>query len=115
MISLVFTAPPANDNVVIVTPGWEHGGMPTEPSSPASLEAAAARLAALLTGQGAPGLADRDVPAVAGRDREFEAVIGLRPLARSSSGPPADVWAVDGGQAMVADARCLQLLVTRAS
>ena len=28
---------------------------------------------------------------------------------------PADVWAVDGGQALVADARCLQVLVTRAA
>src|SRR5207244_4011682 len=28
---------------------------------------------------------------------------------------PADVWAVDGGQALVADARCLQVVVTRAA
>src|SRR3990170_1483595 len=29
--------------------------------------------------------------------------------------PRGDAWAVDGGQALVADARCLQVLVTRAS
>ncbi|MBO0894253.1 MAG: hypothetical protein J2O39_07730, partial [Acidimicrobiales bacterium] len=27
--------------------------------------------------------------------------------------PPDDVWAVDGGQATVADARCLRVVVTR--
>ncbi|HUP86703.1 MAG TPA: hypothetical protein VM143_13650 [Acidimicrobiales bacterium] len=78
--------------------------------SPGSIETAAARLAALLTGGGS-SLAD---PGGAS-DLQFETVIGLRPLARSDIGPPADVWAVDGGQALVADARCLQLLVTRAS
>ena len=75
-----------------------------------SLEVAAARLAALLTGGGS-SLADANPRS----DLEFEARIGLRPLARSAAGAPDDVWAVDGGQALVADARCLQLLVTRAS
>lgn len=76
--------------------------------SETSLDAAASRLAALLTGGGS-ALAD-----VGGRgDLEFEAVIGLRPLTRRPA--PVDVWAVDGGQAIVADARCLQLLVTRAA
>ncbi|HWC11366.1 MAG TPA: DNA double-strand break repair nuclease NurA, partial [Acidimicrobiales bacterium] len=37
----------------------------------------------------------------------------LRPLGRRPA--PTDVWAVDGGQALVADARCVQLLVTRAA
>ena len=82
----------------------------TAPPGTGSIEAAAARLAVLLTGGGS-SLADADPHS----DLEFEPVIGLRPLARSSSGAPADVWAVDGGQALVADARCLQLLVTRAS
>ena len=82
----------------------------TAPPAPGSLEAAADRLAALLTGGGS-SLADANPNS----DLDFEAVIGLRRLERSASGPPADVWAVDGGQALVADARCLQLLVTRAA
>ena len=84
--------------------------MTTTTAPPGSLEAAAARLAALLTGGGS-SLADADP----GSSLEFEAVIGLRPLVRAAAGAPADVWAVDGGQALVADARCLQLLVTRAA
>ena len=72
-----------------------------------SLEAAASRLAVLLTGGGS-GLSDPSLS-----DLEFEAVLEPRPLTRTA--PPADVWAVDGGQALVADARCLQLLVTRAA
>jgi hypothetical protein len=76
--------------------------------SATTLEAAAGRLAALLTG-GGTSLADPSGTS----DLEFAAVIGLRPLA---AGPaPVDAWAVDGGQALVADARCLQLLVTRAA
>lgn len=76
-----------------------------------TLETAAARLATLLTGgAGADALADPSGHSVL----EFEATIGLRPLSAAAV-PPVDVWAVDGGQALVADARCLQLLVTRAS
>ncbi len=72
-----------------------------------TLEAAADRLASLLTvGGGALGDAT-------GVGLEFEDEVRLRPLARTVA--PADVWAVDGGQALVADARCLQLLVVRAS
>ncbi|MFN2609012.1 MAG: DNA double-strand break repair nuclease NurA [Acidimicrobiales bacterium] len=71
-----------------------------------TLEAAAGRLATLLTGGGG-ALADPT-----GVGLEFEAEVQLRPLARAAA--PADVWAVDGGQALVADARCLQLLVVRA-
>ncbi|MDP9403508.1 MAG: DNA double-strand break repair nuclease NurA [Actinomycetota bacterium] len=74
-----------------------------------SLEAAAARVAALLAGAGAgAGLADRTLSAL-----EFEATVIPHPLQRTA--PPADVWAVDGGQALVADARCLQVVATRAS
>ena len=77
-------------------------------SPPSSLEAAAGRLAALLT-RGGTQLAE-----AGGRgDLEFESVVGLRPLPVTAA--PADAWAVDGGQALVADARCVQLLVTRAS
>ena len=72
-----------------------------------TLDAVAARLAELLT-VGGGGLADGERG-----DLEFEPEIGLRPLERRM--PPPDVWAVDGGQALVADARCLQLIVTRAS
>jgi hypothetical protein len=67
----------------------------------------AARLASLLTYAGG-ALADPER-----HDLVFEADIALRPLARRP--PPVDVWAVDGGQAIVADARCLQLVVTRAA
>jgi hypothetical protein len=43
----------------------------------------------------------------------FESELALRPLERIPA--PPDVWAVDGGQALVADARCLQVYVTRAA
>ncbi len=72
-----------------------------------TLDDAATRLAALLLGEGR-GLADPT-----GSDLEFADDIAPRPLAPQPA--PADVWAVDGGQALVADARCLQVLVTRAS
>ena len=72
-----------------------------------SLEQAAARLAELLTGRVA-ALSDP-----AGRDLVFEQDVTVRPLERRPA--PADVWAVDGGQCVVADARCVQLLVTRAA
>jgi hypothetical protein len=75
---------------------------------PTSVEIAAGRLAVLLTG-GGTGLAD---PGGRG-ELEFEATIALRSLERTKA--PAEAWAVDGGQALVADARCLQLLVTRAA
>jgi hypothetical protein len=73
-----------------------------------SLRPAADRLAQLLTVGGAR-LSDPEGAGVL----EFETDLRLRPLVRA--GPPADVWAVDGGQARVADARCLALVVTRAS
>jgi len=85
------------------------GMVPTAllPSS-LSLQTATERLAALLTGGGG-GLADPG-----GGHLEFDAEIRLRALTRSAA-PPPEVWAVDGGQAVVADARCLQLVVARAA
>jgi hypothetical protein len=71
------------------------------------MEEVAARLARVLVG-GGDALADPT-----GSDLEFEASLSLRSLTRSA--PPPDVWAVDGGQALVADARCLQVVVTRAA
>ncbi len=73
----------------------------------APLEEAAQRLAALLTGAGT-GLSDPTLASLA-----FEDEIVLRPLERLPA--PADLWAVDGGQATVADARCVRVVVTRAA
>ncbi len=73
----------------------------------ATLAVAAERLASLLTGGGS-ALSDPT-----NTDLVFDRAIGPRPLARSAA--PEEVWAVDGGQALVADARCLQLVVTRAA
>jgi hypothetical protein len=67
----------------------------------------ARRLAELLSGQ-AERLWDPS-----GNDLEFLPAIELRPLEPLPS--PPDCWAVDGGQALVADARCLQVAVTRAA
>lgn len=78
-------------------------------SSPGQMERAATRIAALLNGTSTT-LSDSGASASM---LEFETVVTLRPLARRPVAP--DAWAVDGGQAMVADARCLQLVVTRAS
>ncbi|MCU1460833.1 MAG: hypothetical protein JWO37_908 [Acidimicrobiales bacterium] len=73
-----------------------------------TLEAAADRLAALLTGA-ATGLSDARPNSLL----ELDGDLRLRPLGRADA--PGDVWAVDGGQAMVADARCLQVIVTRSA
>ncbi len=73
----------------------------------ATVAQTAARLATLLTGNGS----SLDDPA--GGGLVFEDDVVVRPLART--GAPADVWAIDGGQALVADARCLQVYVTRAA
>jgi hypothetical protein len=80
----------------------------TQVSSP-SLQAAAGRLADLLRGGGS-ALADPDRRG----HLRFESEIRLQPLARADVAP-AETWAVDGGQAVVADARCLQLVVARAA
>lgn len=71
------------------------------------LEGTTRRLAELLT-TGRGGLADPT-----GSGLVFEPSVVIRPL--DGRPPPADTWAVDGGQATVADARCLQLVVTRAA
>ncbi len=76
------------------------------PEAP-SLERAAGRLASLLTGSGT-GLSDPTLSTLA-----FEDEIVPRALARLE--PPADIWAVDGGQGTVADARSVALLITRAA
>lgn len=73
-----------------------------------SIRAAGTRLAELLTG-GGTGLRDPG----GGVALEFEPELVLRPLTRMAA--PAEVWAVDGGQALVADARCLQVYATRAA
>ena len=72
-----------------------------------TIEATAARLASLLTG-GGEGLRDPS-----GSSLIFEESLVVQPLVRTV--PPDDVWAVDGGQGLVADARCLQVYVTRAA
>ena len=43
----------------------------------------------------------------------FEPSLALQPLERGVA--PIEAWAVDGGQALVADARCLQVYATRAA
>lgn len=85
-----------------VSPAWDHEAM-----SPPTIDQTAARLADLLTNAGG-ALNDPER-----HDLVFEADISPRALERRAA--PVDVWAVDGGQAVVADARCLQLVVTRAS
>jgi hypothetical protein len=82
----------------------------TELSDPraTTIEVAAERLAALLAGS-ASALGDPN-PA---SDLVFEPEPRIRPLVRLAR--PEEVWAVDGGQCLVADARCLQLLATRAA
>jgi hypothetical protein len=70
-----------------------------------SLATTVERLAALLTA-GGDGLRDPG-----GRGLVFAGSLGVQPLAPGRR--PADVWAVDGGQGLVADARCLQVYVTR--
>jgi hypothetical protein len=91
-----------------VTPSCDTRHVPTT----TRVDQTAARLATILTGSGGP-TADAAREA-SHSDLVFESTTVLRPLGRAAS-PPADVWAVDGGQAVVADARCLQVVVTRAA
>jgi hypothetical protein len=72
-----------------------------------SIEDIAHRLAALLTSE-AGSLGDPT-----GSQLVFEESLVISALDRSA--PPPDVWAVDGGQALVADARCVQVFATRAA
>lgn len=71
------------------------------------IAATADRLASLLL-HGGGGLRDETSTAL-----EFESSLTLLPLSRQAA--PADCWAVDGGQALVADARSLQVYATRAA
>ena len=81
----------------------------TEVSGPDdSVDRVAARLAALLRG------ADGGLQDPTGRDLVFETRLSIQPLTFASP-PPVQAWAVDGGQTLVADARCLQVYATRAS
>src|ERR1700683_4069258 len=82
--------------------------MATDMHSDTSIEDAATRLAVLLTGDG-DGLRDPTRS-----DIVFEPTLSIRPLDRAANGP-ADVWAVDGGQGLVADAKCIQVYVTRSA
>jgi hypothetical protein len=77
------------------------------PRASGSIEEIADRLADLLAGRGGE-LRD---PALG--DLVFVDSLSLTPLTRVAA--PADVWAVDGGQIQVADARCLQVYATRAA
>ena len=72
------------------------------------MESVAARLAALLNGDGS-GLRDPG-----GGNLVFEPTLELRPLERAAAAP-IEAWAVDGGQSLIADARCVQVYATRAS
>lgn len=72
-----------------------------------SVNEAAGRVALLLSG-GAPELSDP-----AGSDLELLA--GTSPRRLAALAGPVDCWAVDGGQALVADARCFHVAVTKAA
>jgi hypothetical protein len=72
-----------------------------------NIDQAAQRVARLLAG-GATELSD-----ARGSELEFLPSVELRPLERGAA--PPDCWAVDGGQSLVADARCLQVVATRAA
>lgn len=93
-----------NYKLVSVAPACKPMGMA---ATTTSIEAAAARVASLLAAAGT-GLCDPGMSTL-----EFEPRVSLRPLDRGET--PADVWAVDGGQALIADARCIRVVGTRAS
>lgn len=77
-------------------------------AAPPSLESTAERLASLLL-DGGSTLSDPGSTLL-----DFEPSIRVLPL-NSAPEPPVEVWAVDGGQAIVADARCVHVAVTRAA
>jgi hypothetical protein len=76
-------------------------------AGPGTAGATGLRLAEILSGRGPemrePGRSDLD----------FETELKIRPLDERQE--PPDLWAVDGGQALVADARCIQVYAARAS
>jgi hypothetical protein len=73
----------------------------------ATVADAACRLAELLSAQAG------QLSGPTGSDLEFLPAVELQPLEPLPA--PPDCWAVDGGQALVADGRCLQVAVTRAA
>jgi NurA domain len=77
------------------------------------LRQVAGRVAALLRGEGGEEGERGELATDGGSILEFEREISVRPLPLRAA--PVDVWAVDGGQALVADARCFQVFVTRAA
>lgn len=77
------------------------------PGAQESLASVADRLAALLLGVPAGVPADP-----ADSDLVFEEDLQVRALTAARSAP--EVWAVDGGQGVAADARCLKVVLTRA-
>jgi hypothetical protein len=79
----------------------------TAPAEGDSLSDVAGHLARILLGR------DRTVTDPSAAELDFEPVLEPRPL--GPPGPAPEVWAVDGGQALVADARCLQVFVTRSA
>jgi hypothetical protein len=79
------------------------------PHAEPPIERVARRLASLLSAGGGGGLVDPS-----GSSLVFEPSLSVRALRRAPA-PPGEVWAVDGGQALVADARCLQVYVTRSA
>jgi len=72
-----------------------------------SIAEAALHVADLLTGR------SQELSDPTGSDITFVASVEVRPLERLA--PPADCWAIDGGQALVADARSVQVAITRAA
>ena len=76
-------------------------------SSVPTVPEAAEKVAELLMGRAS------EVSDPSGSDLDFFPTIELRSLERLP--PPDDCWAVDGGQALVADARSLQVATTRAA
>jgi hypothetical protein len=76
-------------------------------ADPSGISAVAVRLAGLLGG-GAPTLSDGE-----GSELEWADQVVPRPL--EVAAVPVQVWAVDGGQALVADARCLSVVATRSA
>lgn len=73
----------------------------------ATIAETAQRLAEILSGQ------DRVLNDPTAGDIEFLDDLEVRPL--DALAAPPQCWAVDGGQALVADARCLQVVATRAA
>lgn len=72
-----------------------------------TIQKAAERVAGLLFGR------SQELSDPTSADIQFEATVRIRPLKRTPA--PLECWAVDGGQALVADARSVQVAITRSS